>query len=291
MTDERRDEDAESDDPRHDRRYRRTYLARRLAEVVAVLRSEWRLFLETYWDEAAYLDWVSPTPVALPERPSASSFPEHLVRRGTLRELENAARTMEREENWYSALELHLEILRRTEESDGGSLDVTLYNRIGDIHRLLAAEWYTEAVDRYTERDLRRGAIALCEKALRLDHDRPRVRERLELLADAPPSPAGPARAPRPPTPDAEDEEGDGPPEVEIAAPRAPRPDEAVGPEAEAPPTPGATAESPDGDAEPLLPRIVIPPADEEYRRIGRREVFGAVVVLVGVVVAILILL
>lgn len=285
--------------------------------MVTILRSEWRHFRETYLDESAYLGWVSPNQVPLPERPAARSFPEHLLARGSLEELESAARTMEREGSWYSALELHLEILRRYEASDDDALDVTLYNRIGDIHRLLAVEWYAEAADRYTERELRRGAIALCEKALRLDRDRPEVRRQLELLAGAPAPPAEPVRLPGP------EAEPAAPPESapprEPAAPREPEP--AASPEPsrrlevlglrrptppprfepgtrapertageyrpEPQPTPGAAEGRPDADEEPL-PRIIVPPS-EEYERLGRGQVVGACLVLVGVIVAILI--
>ncbi len=368
--------DDPSDDLHPHWKYWRTYLARRLAEVVTILRSEWRHFRETYLDESAYLGWVSPNQVPLPERPAARSFPEHLLARSSLEELESAARTMEREGSWYSALELHLEILRRCEASDDEALDVTLYNRIGDIHRLLAVEWYAEAADRYTERELRRGAIALCEKALRLDRDRPEVRRQLELLSGAPAPPAEPVRLPRVPEdaerPEPEQPEPAPPPEPgpEAAEPPEPEPSEPEppaptpqapprqpaapsesapprepaaapepepeqpeprsepGPEAAEPPEPSRRLEvlglrrptpppafepgtrapertagepepepqrppeaaegRPDAEEEPL-PRIIVPPSDEEYERLGRGQVVGACLVLVGVIVAILI--
>lgn len=234
----------------------------------------------------------------LPERPPARSFPEHLLARSSLEELESAARTMEREGSWYSALELHLEVLRRCEASDYETLDVTLYNRIADIHRLLAVEWYAEAADRYAERELRRGAIALCEKALRLDRDRPEVRRQLELLSGAPAPPAEPVRLPRGPDDAERPEPAPGParePEPVPGPAREPEPGpEPSVPTPEAPPAPepqrppGAAEGRPDADEEPL-PRIVVPPSDEEYERLGRGQVVGACLVLVGVIVAILI--
>lgn len=163
------------------------YLTERLAPLTGFLRRGWGILLdvdaEREWESIA----AERTPVALPERPTAAGYPDHLLTGAGERELLSTAREMEEDDDWYSALELYLELIRRAEKAADGTLDVTLFNRIGDLHRRLAAEWYLEGVDRYAERDLRRGAVALCEKALHLDPNHPhglRRRAWLERTGD-----------------------------------------------------------------------------------------------------------
>lgn len=237
-------------------------LLRRLADGVEILQREWELLLDP--DSGRRRDSKSGTrpPIPIPERSSAPTYPDYVLTGTGIRELHHTARTMEQQEKWYAALQLYLEVLRRSEEAGNGSFDVTLLNRIGDLHRRLATEWYVEAVDRYAERDLRRGAIALCEKALHLDphHDEARRRvERLVELVERAEEERSSSRSPvaeaeRADVSEAKPEEG---PET-TRSPEAPRADPP-----EAPPVP-------DDDS---LPRyLVIPPVDEELRRLRRRR-------------------
>lgn len=104
-----------------------------------------------------------------------------------LQQLKNAARREEQRENWARAIELYSEALRRSEEVGSVSLDVSLYNRVGDLHRRLgdaerAVSYYLKAVDRYAEQELHTGAVALCNKVLRIAPERADVHRELGRL-------------------------------------------------------------------------------------------------------------
>ena len=164
-----------------------------------IVRKEWELLLDPDASWIRGLRTRDRAPVALPERPVQQSFPDHLLLSSDVRELQRAARRMVEEERWYTALELYNELLRRHERSDHLELDVTLYHRIAALHRRLAVEWYVEAADHYTERSLRHGAIALCERALQLDPGQEEARHNLQWLLGRTARPPAPAEPESPP--------------------------------------------------------------------------------------------
>jgi len=102
-------------------------------------------------------------------------------------QLKNEARREEQRENWSRAIELYREAIRVSEETGEVSLDLSLYNRVGDLYRRQgdtdrAVRFYHEAVDRYADQGLHTGAIALCNKILRLAPDRVEVHRSLGRL-------------------------------------------------------------------------------------------------------------
>ncbi len=87
--------------------------------------------------------------------------------------LKNRARREEHRENWTQALQLYTEAIAVNERQDSSPVDVSLYNRIGDIHLQLgkrekAVSFYELAIRHYTDQDLHTSAIALCNKVLRI---------------------------------------------------------------------------------------------------------------------------
>lgn len=91
-------------------------------------------------------------------------------------QLKEEARRAEQREEWSRAIDLYLEALRISEESGDISLDLSLYNRIGDLYRRggntdEAVSFYRKAVEQYAEQGLHTGAVALCNKILRLAPD------------------------------------------------------------------------------------------------------------------------
>lgn len=103
-----------------------------------------------------------------------------MARGESVSELKDQARRAEKREDWGRAVELYRRALRRSEEQGDLSLDLSLYNRIGDLHRRQgererAVACYREAVEQYAEQGLHTGAVALCNKILRLDPDRAEV--------------------------------------------------------------------------------------------------------------------
>lgn len=95
-------------------------------------------------------------------------------------QLKNQARREEQRENWSRAIELYGEAIRLSEEAGDVSLDLSLYNRVGDLYRRQgdidqAVHYYMEAVDQYAEQGLHTGAIALCNKIHRLAPDKVEV--------------------------------------------------------------------------------------------------------------------
>src|SRR5436305_441408 len=70
------------------------------------------------------------------------------------------------------AVEIWLEALSAQEDEGEANPDLSIYNRIGDLHiRLkdpaLAADYYDQAVDKYAELGFHNNAIAMCNKVLR----------------------------------------------------------------------------------------------------------------------------
>lgn len=91
--------------------------------------------------------------------------------------LKNKARREEQRENWSRAIDLYMKALEQSEASGDFGADLSLYNRIGDIHLRLgdkdeAVSFYETAIDQYAEQDLHTSAIALCNKVLRVLPDR-----------------------------------------------------------------------------------------------------------------------
>lgn len=91
-------------------------------------------------------------------------------------QLKEQARRAEQREKWSRAIELYLEALEISEESGDISLDLSLYNRIGDLYRRggdtdEAVRFYRKAVEQYADEGLHTGAVALCNKILRLAPD------------------------------------------------------------------------------------------------------------------------
>ncbi len=95
----------------------------------------------------------------------------------SIKHLKNQARHEEQRENWARAIELYGEALEQSAASGEGLPDLSLYNRIGDLHLrqndpTRAVKSYLDAVERYAEQELYGGAIALCDKILRVAPER-----------------------------------------------------------------------------------------------------------------------
>lgn len=102
-------------------------------------------------------------------------------------QLKKKARRAEKQADWDRAIELYREAISVSEASDEYAPDVSIYNRVGDLYRRggdtdRAVHYYLEAVDRYAEQDLQTGAIALCNKILRITPDRVEVYRKLGRL-------------------------------------------------------------------------------------------------------------
>lgn len=92
-----------------------------------------------------------------------------------LEALKEKARRHEQKEEWKKALETYHQVIQRQGKDEPP--DITLHNRIGDIHTRLksinaAVESYQKAVDLYLEAELPNNAIAICKKVLRNLPDR-----------------------------------------------------------------------------------------------------------------------
>src|SRR6266699_4911301 len=88
-----------------------------------------------------------------------------------LEKLKEKAKALEAKDP-KSAIESWLEILQVQEEEGDPNPDLSVYNRIGDLHLKLkdpgqAADYYDRAVDRYAEIGFHNNAIAMCNKVLR----------------------------------------------------------------------------------------------------------------------------
>jgi tetratricopeptide (TPR) repeat protein len=95
----------------------------------------------------------------------------------SIKHLKNQARREEQRENWARAIELYTEALEQSAAAGEGLPDLSLYNRIGDLHLRQndpskAVRSYLDAVERYAEQELYGGAIALCDKILRVAPER-----------------------------------------------------------------------------------------------------------------------
>jgi len=104
----------------------------------------------------------------------------------TLQRLKHEARRAEQRSDWRRAIALYRDALRFDEQT-GTSSDLSLWNRIGDLHMRLgevpaAVQCYENAADRYADHDLPTSAIAICNKILRIDPGRDVVYRRLGLL-------------------------------------------------------------------------------------------------------------
>lgn len=104
----------------------------------------------------------------------------------TLQRLKHEARRAEQRSDWRRAIGLYRDALRFDEQT-GASSDLSLWNRIGDLHMRLgevpaAVQCYESAADRYADHDLPTSAIAICNKILRIDPGRDVVYRRLGLL-------------------------------------------------------------------------------------------------------------
>ncbi|MDT8436053.1 MAG: tetratricopeptide repeat protein [Gemmatimonadota bacterium] len=104
----------------------------------------------------------------------------------TLQRWKQEARRAEQRSDWRRAIDLYREAARVDESTEEHS-DLSLWNRIGDLHVRLgeipeAVNCYERAADRYAEHDLPTSAIALCNKILRLAPDRDLVYRRLARL-------------------------------------------------------------------------------------------------------------
>ena len=100
--------------------------------------------------------------------------------------LKNQARKAEQAGDWPRAIDLYQRALELGEKGFG-ALDVSLYNRVGDLHLRLgdtesAIAAYETAAESYTEQELFPSAIALCKKILRTAGDQSAIRLRLGRL-------------------------------------------------------------------------------------------------------------
>lgn len=104
----------------------------------------------------------------------------------SVNDLKNQARKAEQKGDWPRAIVLYQQALDLGEKGVG-PLDVSLYNRVGDLLLRLgetesAIAAYETAAERYAEQELFPSAIALCKKILRTAGDRPAIRLRLGRL-------------------------------------------------------------------------------------------------------------
>lgn len=101
----------------------------------------------------------------------------------TFQKLKHEARRAEQRSDWARAIDLYQQAL----DADEDMADLSLYNRIGDLHLRLgeneaAVEYYERAVDRYADNAMHTSAIALCNKILRIAPGRTAVYRRLSML-------------------------------------------------------------------------------------------------------------
>jgi tetratricopeptide (TPR) repeat protein len=97
--------------------------------------------------------------------------------------LKDDGRRHEQREEWEKAIQVYLQVLRISEESET-EVELPLFNRIGDLCVRLgrdmdAVRYYEQAADRYADAGLYNNAIALCNKALRYDPDRLELMKKL----------------------------------------------------------------------------------------------------------------
>lgn len=98
----------------------------------------------------------------------------------TFQKLKHEARRAEQRSDWPRAIDLY----QRALDADEDMADLSLFNRIGDLHMRLgqtdeAVACYERAVDRYADGGMLTSAIALCNKILRIAPTRASVYRRL----------------------------------------------------------------------------------------------------------------
>lgn len=101
----------------------------------------------------------------------------------SISKLKDEARRYEQREEWEKAIQAYLQVLRIADEGET-EVELPLYNRLGDLCVRLgkpqeAVRHYEQAADRYAEAGLYNNAIALCNKALRYNPDRPELIRKL----------------------------------------------------------------------------------------------------------------
>lgn len=101
----------------------------------------------------------------------------------TFQKLKHEARRAEQRSDWARAIDLY----QRALDTDEDMADLSLYNRIGDLHLRLgqndaAVECYERAVERYADNGMHTSAIALCNKILRIAPGRLSIYRRLAGL-------------------------------------------------------------------------------------------------------------
>lgn len=94
--------------------------------------------------------------------------------------LKHDARRAEQRSDWQRAIDLY----RRALDFDPETVDLRIYNRIGDLHMRqgetdAAVECYEQAAERYAAQGMHTSAIALCNKTLRIAPGRDAVYRRL----------------------------------------------------------------------------------------------------------------
>lgn len=91
----------------------------------------------------------------------------------TLDKLKDTARKLEQKEDWRRAIEVYLKAVEEFESGREPVPDLTLYNRVGDLHLKLgetpaAIRAYERAAELYADQGFVNNAIALCGKILRV---------------------------------------------------------------------------------------------------------------------------
>jgi tetratricopeptide (TPR) repeat protein len=94
-----------------------------------------------------------------------------------LEKLKDSARKFEQKEDWRKAIEVYLKAIQQIESGAETSPDLSLYNRVGDLHlktndTASAVRSYERAVDLYADQGFFNNAIALCGKILRVNPGR-----------------------------------------------------------------------------------------------------------------------
>ena len=104
-----------------------------------------------------------------------------------LEKLKDSARKFEQKEDWRKAIEVYLRAIQQIESGAETSPDLSLYNRVGDLHlktndTASAVRSYERAVDLYADQGFFNNAIALCGKILRVNPGRTQTYLKLAQL-------------------------------------------------------------------------------------------------------------